>query len=299
MFSIKKKLEKNMGFLYILPWIIGFLVFMAYPLGASLVYSFTNMSTFSGASFVGLKNYINIFTVDPDFYHSLLVTLLYVLIAVPGKVIFALIVAVILSSELRGINFFRTTYYLPSIFGGSVAISVLWKVLFQRDGTVNNLFHMLGVSAVDWLGNPKLALITIAFIPMWQFGSSMVLFLAALKQVPRELYEASKLDGASRFRTFFNITMPMISSIILFNIIMQLVACFQEFTSIFVVTSGGPEKATYVLAYKIYLEGFSYFKMGYASALSWILFILILVLTLIVFKTSKYWVYYQDGSDSL
>jgi oligogalacturonide transport system permease protein len=260
------RLKNNIGLLYILPWIVGFLVFMAYPLAASLFYSFTDLSPFnSEMSFVGLDNYIYMFTKDPDFFKSLKVTLLYAFIAVPGRVLFALIIAMILAVNLRGINFFRTAYYLPSIFAGSVAISILWRFLFQKEGQVNNIFEYM---------------------------------FAALKQVPAPLYEAAKLDGASRISTFFRITLPMISPIMLFNLVMQTIACLQEFTSIFVVTSGGPNKATYVYAYKLYLEGFSFFKMGYASALSWILFLIILIFTFLIFKSSKYWTYYEDGGDS-
>lgn len=295
---LSSRLKQNVGILYILPWIMGFLIFMLYPLASSFIYSFTNLSTFSSKlSFVGFENYIYMFTKDPDFYQSLKVTMLYALMAVPGRVLFALIIAVILAVELKGINFFRTAYYLPSIFGGSVAIAILWRFLFQKEGTVNGILGVLSIPPVDWLGNPKVALITLAFIPIWQFGSSMVLFLAALKQVPKELYEASKLDGASKISTFFIITLPMISPIMLFNLVMQSVACLQEFTSIFVVTSGGPNKATYAYAYKLYLEGFSFFRMGYASALSWILFFIILILTFIIFKSSSYWAYYEDGGE--
>lgn len=287
------------GLWYISPWIIGFLVFMAFPLVSSLVYSLTNLSTFaSNTRFVGLDNFIYMVTRDPDFFHSLKVTLLYALMAVPGKVLFALIVALLLNVEVRGINFFRTAYYLPSIFGGSVAISVLWRFLFQRQGVVNLLLGKFSAAPVDWLGDPAVALVTLAFIPVWQFGSSMVLFLAALKQVPKELYESARIDGSGRLRSFVHITLPMISPIILFNLIMQSVAGLQEFTSAFVVTAGGPNKATYVYAYKIYLEGFSFFRMGYASALSWVLFAIILIFTFTVFKSSTYWTYYEDGAKS-
>jgi oligogalacturonide transport system permease protein len=283
------------GLLYILPWIVGFLVFMAYPLASSLYFSFTNLSPLSTTTrFVGLSNFISMFTKDPDFFPSLRVTFLYALMAVPGRVAIALIVALVLAVDRKGVNILRTAYYLPSIFGGSVAISVLWRFVFQREGLANNFLGVFLVPKIDWLGNPHVALITLAFIPVWQFGSSMVLFLAALKQVPRELYESVRLDGAGALRSFRSITVPMISPIILFNLIMQSVACLQEFTSFFVVTAGGPNKSTYVYAYKLYLEGFSFFKMGYASALSWILFLVILAITFVVFKSSTYWAYYDD-----
>lgn len=295
---MNRKPKQLVGLLYVLPWVIGFIVFMLYPLVSSFFYSLTNLSTFSAnTNFIGLRNYINMFKTDPDFLKSVRTTIFYALMAVPGRVIFALAIAVILSVSLKGINFFRTAYYLPSIFGGSVAIAVLWRFAFQKTGMVNSILTEFSMPAIEWLGNPRIALITLAFIPIWQFGSSMVLFLAAIKQVPRDLYEAARIDGASSSKSFIRITLPMISPIILFNLIMQSVACLQEFTSFFVVTSGGPNKATHVLAYKIYMEGFSYFKMGYASALSWILFIFIFSFTFIIFKTSSYWAYYEDGGE--
>ncbi|MFB9278712.1 carbohydrate ABC transporter permease [Cohnella cellulosilytica] len=290
--------KKNVGLLYILPWIVGFLGFQLYPLIASLIYSFTDLSTFDSGSFIGFENYIYMFTKDPDFYQSVKVTILYAIMAIPGRVAFALLIAVILSVTLKGINLFRTVYYLPSIFGGSVAISVLWRFLFQNEGAINNILNTFSIPSVDWLGNPSIALITLAIIPVWQFGSSMVLFLAALKQVPKELYEAARIDGASAVRVFFKITIPLISPIILFNLIIQSVACLQEFTSAFTVTGGGPNKATYVYAIKVYEEGFSFFKMGYASALSWFLFIVIMLFTWVIFKSSTYWTHYEDRGDS-
>jgi oligogalacturonide transport system permease protein len=291
------KLKKNVGLLYILPWIAGFLGFQLYPLISSFIYSFTDLSTFDSKKFIGFDNYVYMFTKDADFYQSLKVTLLYAIMAVPGRVTFALLIAILLSVQLKGINFFRTIYYLPTIFGGSVAISVLWRFLFQKDGTINHILANFSIPAVDWLGNPAIALISLALIPVWQFGSSMVLFLAAIKQVPKEMYEAARMDGASPIRTFFNITIPIISPIILFNLIIQSVSCLQEFTSAFTVTNGGPNKATYVYAIKIYQEGFSFFKMGYASALSWFLFVVIMIFTFVIFKSSTYWTHYEDGGE--
>ncbi|TBL81542.1 carbohydrate ABC transporter permease [Paenibacillus thalictri] len=289
------KWRKNVGLLYILPWIIGFLGFQLYPLISSLIYSFTDLSTFGAKTFIGLDNYIYMFTKDPDFYQSLKVTLLYAIMAVPGRVAFALFIALLLHVQLKGISVFRTLYYLPSIFGGSVAISVLWRFLFQKEGgAINSVLGLANLGPLDWF-SPTSALITLAIIPVWQFGSSMVLFLAALKQVPKELYEAAKMDGAAPVRVFFNITVPIISPIILFNLIIQSVSCLQEFTSAFAVTGGGPNKATYVYAIKIYQEGFSFFKMGYASALSWFLFFVIMAFTYLIFKSSTYWTYYEDG----
>jgi len=286
------------GYFYVLPWIIGLAVFQLYPFISSLIFSFTDKSMADVTDFVGWKNYIYMFTKDADFYQVLKVTILYVIMAVPGRVTFALIVAVLLNAELKGINFYRTVYYLPSIFGGSVAISVVWRFLFQKQGAINGLLELFSIEPVSWLGDPKIALLTVCIIPVWQFGSSMVLFLAALKNVPKDLYEASKIDGSSRIHTFFRITIPMISPIVLFNLVMQSVGCFQEFSTAFVLTNGGPNNATYLYGIKLYREAFTSFKMGYASSLSWFMFIVILLFTLGIFASCRYWIFYNDGGES-
>ncbi|WP_099468585.1 carbohydrate ABC transporter permease [Konateibacter massiliensis] len=296
---IKKKQKKwnNIGYLYILPWILGFLIFQLYPLGASLYYSFTEYSITNTPTFVGLKNYTTIFTEDPLFYISLGNTMKYVFMSLPMKILAALIVAVILNQKLKGINFYRTIYYIPSIFGGSVAIAILWRFLFMSGGLVNQMLNGLGISSVPWLSDPQFSLFTLSLLSVWQFGSSMVLFLAALKQVPEDLYEAALIDGAGRIHMFFKITLPMITSVLFFNILMQLVNAFQDFTGAFVITNGGPLNSTYLYALKLYDEAFKYFKIGYASALSWILFIIILIFTAVFFRFSEAATYYEDGGE--
>ena len=199
--------------------------------------------------------------------------------------------------KLRGINLFRTIYYIPSTLGGSVAVSALWKLLFMSDGIINKMLVQVHLPPVNWLGSPGWAMVTICLLQVWQFGSSMVLFLAALKQIPQDLYEAAAIDGAGRLKCFFTITLPMITSIVFFNLIMQSINALQNFTSAFVITNGGPLKSTYLIGMKLYTEGFSNFKMGYASAISWVLFGIILVFTLMIFKSSDAWVYYEDGGD--
>ena len=197
--------------------------------------------------------------------------------------------------KLKFINFFRTVYYIPSIMGGSVAIAILWKAMFMKEGYINSLLSLFSIPPVSWLGNPSVALYTLSSLVIWQFGSSMVLFLAGLKQIPAELYEAARVDGASTIKTFFSITLPQLSPIIFFNLIMQIINAFQEFTGPLVITErGGPMNSTYLYVLKIYDEGFRFFKMGYASALSWILFAIILVFTSLIFKSSSSWVYYED-----
>lgn len=289
--------NKYVGLLYISPWILGFLMFQAYPFISSFIYSFTDFDMLQKPDFIGIKNYIDMFTNDGNFMMSLKATFTYVIVAVPSKLIFALIIALILNIRLRFINLYRTIYYLPSILGGSVAISILWRFLFMKEGTVNSITSLVHIKPVDWLGSPKIAIYTIGLLAVWQFGSSMVIFLAGLKQIPHEIYEAGRIDGASHIRSFFSITIPFLTPIILFNLVMQTVNAFQEFTAAFVVTNGGPVNSTYLYAMKLYQEGFLFYKMGYASALSWFLFVIIMIFTLVIFKSSKAWVFYVDGGD--
>jgi oligogalacturonide transport system permease protein len=289
--------KSHWGLLFITPWMIGFLVFQLYPLITSLVYSFTDFSILKKPVFIGLTNYMRMFTMDGYFWGSLKATLIYALLSVPSKLIFALFIAMILNMKLKFINFFRTAYYLPSIMGGSVAIAILWRFLFMKEGIINRLLAIVGIPAIEWLSSPNVALVTISLLVVWQFGSSMVLFLAGLKQIPADLYEAGRIDGAGPIRLFFNITIPMLTPIIFFNLIMQSINALQEFTGAFVITNGGPMHATYLIGLKIYDDGFQFLKMGYASALSWVLFGLMMILTIILFNSSHSWVHYEDGGD--
>jgi len=286
------------GMVFIFPWLVGFVMLQCYPLLMSLYYSFTDFSILKDGKWIGVENYVTLFTRDKYFWKSFGLTIKYSLMAVPMKLIMALFVAMLLNMKLKGINLFRTIYYLPSIMGGSVAISVLWKFLFMKDGIINNLLATIRLPRIDWLGSPKIALVTISLLVVWQFGSSMVLFLAGLKNVPTELYEAASVDGASKVRQFVNITIPMITPIIFFNLLMQIIHALQEFTSAFIITNGGPNHGTYLMGVKIYEEAFKSLKMGYASATSWVLFVTILLITIVVFKTSDRWVFYNDGGDS-
>lgn len=282
------------GYLYIMPWVIGFLVFGAFPLLTSLYYSFTNFSMFNTPKFVGLDNYLYMFTSDREFYPSLLVTLKYVLFSVPMKIVSALFFAMLLNRNIKFINLFTTIYYLPSILGASVSISILWRFMFSFTGVVNSILGKVGIAPIPFLEHPRYALFTISLLVVWSFGSSMVIFLAGLKQIPKELYEASRIDGASKVKEFVFITLPLLSPSIFFNLIMQLINSFQSFTSSFVITHGGPMRSTYLYVMKLYDEAFANFKMGYASALSWVLFLIILVSTFLVFKKSDKYVYYLE-----
>ena len=282
------------AYLYILPWILGFVILQLYPFVSSFIYSFTDYTVGAKATFQGLENYKKLFTQDKEFWNSLKVTILFALYTVPGKLIMALAVAMFLNRDLKGINLIRTLYYIPSLFGGSVAVALLWRLMFLDNGVINAILTALHLPVIQWLGDTRYALRTICMLEIWQFGSSMVMFLAALKQVPRSLYEAAEIDGAGKVTRFFHITLPQISPIIFFNLINQTIQALQNFTSAQVITEGGPLKSTYVLGLKLYKEGFSYFKMGYASAISWVVFAAIMIFTLAIFASSKLWVHYAD-----
>ena len=291
----KKSMKREyQAYLYILPWILGFAILQLYPFVSSFIYSFTDYTVGAKATFQGLANYKKLFTQDKEFWNSLKVTILFALYTVPGKLIMALAVAMFLNRDLKGINLIRTLYYIPSLFGGSVAVALLWRLMFLDNGVINAILSALHLPVIQWLGDTRYALRTICMLEIWQFGSSMVMFLAALKQVPRSLYEAAEIDGAGKVTRFFHITLSQISPIIFFNLINQTIQALQNFTSAQVITEGGPLKSTYVLGLKLYKEGFSYFKMGYASAISWVVFAAIMIFTLAIFASSKLWVHYAD-----
>ncbi len=282
------------GLLYLLPWLLGFAILQLYPFVTSFIYSFNDYTVGGTMKFVGLANYVELLTHDRDFWNSLKVTILFALYTVPGKVILALLVAMFLNRNIRGINLIRTLYYIPSLFGGSVAIALLWRLMFMDNGVFNTMLTKMGLPNVSFLGDINMALPTICLLEVWQFGSSMVMLLAALKNVPKELYEAAEIDGGGKFARFWHITIPQISPVLFFSLLNQTIQELQNFTSPYTITGGGPLKSTNVLGIMLYKEGFGYFKMGYASAISWIEFIIILVFTLFLFGTSKFWVHYAD-----
>lgn len=287
------KKDKYLGYLYIAPWIIGFLVLTLYPFIESFIYSFTEYNMFS-MKFVGLDNYIKIFTKDKVFVKSLSKTVYYTMISVALKLGMALLVAVLLNKVMKGRKFYYTVFYLPSILGTSVALAILWKYIFKADGLINLLLGNLGIDGPNWLGDMKLALYVMMLLPLWQMGSPMVLFLAALKNVPDSILEAARIDGARPSTTFFRITLPMISPIISFNMIMQTIEIIQLFTPAYLITKGGPVKETYLYSLYLYDTAFRDSRMGYASALSWILFVVIIIFTMIFFKLSNKFVFYGD-----
>ena len=289
------KLEQGyMGFVLILPWLIGFCIFKLYPFVSSLVYSFTDYDLFRGVqNVVGFQNYIDAFTKAKN-VKALKVTFTYAFMTVPLKLIFALFIAYILNFKIKGVGLFRTAYYVPSILGGSVAIAVLWKALFKNDGVVNTILTMLGFESINFLADKNWALFIICLLRVWQFGSAMVLFLAALKGVPEDLYEAASIDGATKGRQFLSITIPLISPVIFYNLVTQLVQAFQEFNGPYIITNGGPRGSTTLISLLVYNYAFKSYDMGMASALAWIMFIIVCILTIIAFTSQKKWVYYSD-----
>lgn len=288
-----KFLKRNVGFLFILPWLIGFLVFKLYPFAASLYYSFTDYQLFEGTTKYTMENYVDIFT-TPKIVKALKVTFQYSFMTVPLKLVAALFIAYILNFKIKGVNFFRTAYYIPSILGGSVAIAVLWKAIFKDDGLLNTLLGFFGVNGPSWLSGCSYALFVICLLRVWQFGSAMVIFLAALKGVPEELYEAASIEGAGKWKQFFSITVPLITPIIFYNLVTQICQAFQEFNGPYIITQGGPRNSTTLISLLIYNSAFKNYEMGMASAMAWVLFIILMVFTVIAFLSQKYWVYYSD-----
>ncbi|GAB2697145.1 carbohydrate ABC transporter permease [Paenibacillus thermoaerophilus] len=282
------------GYILIAPWLVGFLGLTLWPMLQSLYLSFTDYDLLSSPKWVGMANYKDIFFDSGDFRTSIKVTFLYVALGVPLKLTFALMVALLLSRAVWGMPLFRAIFYLPSLIGGSVAIAMVWRDIFGNNGIFNRMLAAFGIRGMDWINDPGTSLYTLVLLAVWQFGSSMVIFLAGLKQIPRELYEAASVDGASRLRTFFNLTIPMLTPLILFNLVMQTIYSFQMFTQAYVITNGGPMNSTLVYALYLFQQAFSFFDMGYASALAWILLAIVAALTGLIFWSSRKWVHYES-----
>lgn len=290
----KRFFRSNIGYLYLMPWLLGFLIFKFYPFASSFYYSMTDYNLFKeGTSFVGMQNYETILSTS-KYVKSFIVTFKYAFMTVPLKLLFALFIAYLLNFKLKGINLFRTIYYIPSILGGSIAIAVLWQFLFQNEGLINMVLGVFRIEPINWLGSSEHALFVICLLRVWQFGSAMVVFLAALKSVPGDLYEAAAIDGCSKTGQFIKITLPMITPVIFFNLVTQLCQAFQEFNAPFVITNGGPQGSTTLISMLIYQNAFKTYKMGLASAMAWLLFIIVATLTAVSFISQKYWVHYSD-----
>jgi multiple sugar transport system permease protein len=282
------------GIFFILPWLIGFLAFQLGPLVTSFVMTFMQYDIIRPPSYIGLENYVKMFD-DPLTWKALVNTFSFVIGSVPSRIVVALAAALLLNRKMRGTTFFRTVYYLPTVTSG-VAIAMLWRWIYQPSyGLINSILGYLGIAGPGWLGSPQWALPAMVIMTVWQStGTLMVIYLAGLQGIPEYLYEAAALDGAGGWQVFRHITVPMLSPTIFFTIVYSVIQCFQSlFTYIFMMTGGGPMYATYVLVYHIYKNAFEYFKMGYASALAWLLFIIVFVLTMLQFKLST-WVHYES-----
>ena len=286
-----------MGYAFLMPWLIGFVCFSLGPVLASLYLSFTKFDLLRPAQWIGADNYVRMFTADARFWQSLKVTFSYMLMEVPLKLAFALLVAVVLDKAIRGGALYRALFYIPSLLGGSVAIAVLWRQLFEGNGTLNQiLLWLFNYKGPSWIANPDTAIYTLVLLAVWQFGSPMIIFLAGLRQIPQDLYEAASMDGAGTWRKFRKITLPLLAPVIFFHMVLQIIEGFKAFTPAYVVSggTGGPIDSTLFYTLYLYQEAFSYFRMGYASALAWVLLLIIGAFTGISFLTSKYWVYYED-----
>jgi multiple sugar transport system permease protein len=288
--------DNKAGYLFLLPWLIGLVLIIGGPMIASLYLSFTNYSLIQAPEWVGLANYARMFD-DPRLHKSLVVTFTYVFVGVPLQLIAALAIAMLLNEGMKGLAFYRSIFYLPSMLGASVAIAVLWRQMFEVDGLVNQVLRLFGIPATtSWIGDPQWALWTIILLHVWTFGSPMVIFLAGLRQIPGMYYEAASVDGASRWNQFRRITLPLLSPIIFFNLVLQIINAFQAFTQAFVVSNGtgGPADSTLFYTLYLYQRGFVQFQMGYAAAMAWLLVVIIAAFTAINFYFSKHWVFYGD-----
>lgn len=284
--------EHVAGIVCTLPFTIGFLLFMLIPMLLSLYYSLCDYNALSAPQFIGLSNYIKIFTRDPRFWKSLGVTFFFAFVSVPLRLVFALWVAMILVRKSRMSAVYRAVYYLPSIIGGSVAVAILWKRMFAMNGVVNNILSALGIETdFSWLGSTKTAIWTLIVLAVWQFGSSMLIFLASLKQIPATLYEAANVDGATKGAQFWRITLPLLTPTIFFNLVMQTINGFLAFTQCYIITQGKPMDSTLFYTVYMYEQSFEYHHTGYGAALAWIMLLLIGIITWIMFAAKKYWVY--------
>ncbi|MFF7132461.1 carbohydrate ABC transporter permease [Streptomyces sp. NPDC008196] len=286
--------REGAAWVFLSPWVLGASVLTLLPMAVSLYLSFTDYNLFDPPHWVGLRNYTQMFTEDPRYWRSVVTTVTYVVIAVPLQLALALVVALALKSMKRGKAFYRSAFYAPSLLGASMSIALVWRAVFNDGGTVDNLFGTGG-----WVNKPGWALLAVALLTVWQFGAPMVIFLAGLQQIPAELYEAAAVDGAGRWRQFLSVTVPMLSPVLFFNLVLQTIQAFQVFTPAFAVSAGkgGPADSTLVYTMYLYDRGFVASHMGYASAMAWVLLLVIGVVTAVLFRTSRSWVFYASEGD--
>ena len=274
---------KYTGLVLISPFIIGFVIFILYPFVCSFVTGLTNYDNIHQPEFIGFENYRNMFS-DSDFRKAVGVTLRYTAFFVPLKIIVSLFTALLLSLEIKGIGIFRTAFYIPSVLGANLAVVIMWQYLFTSDGLVNQFLEIIGLSPVSWYGNPECSIFIIILLRLWEFGSTMIIFLTALRDIPKEYYDAAKVDGCGKVKSFFLITLPLLKNVIFMNVVLQTIAGLQEFNAPYMITEGGPLKSTYTVGMLVYDEMFRYYNAGYANAVSWILFVMTAVVIFIMFR---------------
>jgi len=285
--------EALWGYIFIAPWLIGFLVFKLAPMLASAYFSLTDYAIIAAPKFLGLSNYVKMFTNDPSFWDALKVTMVYAALSVPLGLICALVLALLMNQKLPGITVWRTVFYLPSVVAG-VAIAMLWVWIFHSEfGLLNMGLRALGIEGPAWLADPDWVLIALVIMSLWGVGGNMIINLAGLQGIPYELYEAAEIDGANRWHCFWSVTLPMLTPVLFFTLITGIIETFQYFTNAFVMTNGGPGRATLFYNLYLYRNAFAFYKLGYASALAWVMFLIILAFTILIFKSSPYWVYYE------
>ena len=289
-----KRREARNFYLYTAPWLIGFFVLTLYPIVYSFYLMFTDMNLTGVGTFIGLENLKYAFTDDPLFIKAFINTLKYVVMFVPSSIILAFFVALLLSKKVKGLGFFRTAFYIPYITSG-VAVTILWGWIYQKDyGIINYVLSLFGIKGVNWLGDKNIAMISIVILSLWTIGNNIIIMLAGIQDIPQSYYESAQIDGAGAIRQIFSITLPLCTPTIYFNLIVTIIAAFQVFQQPLILTNGGPLNSTYTAAIHMYNNGFLYGKMGYASMMAWSLFVVIMVITLVVISTSKYWVFYDD-----
>jgi len=290
----KRRENLLMGYFFISPWLLGFIGLTLIPILSIFYLGFTSYDIFSAPQFLGLQNFKKMFTDDPRYAQSVGATLYFAFVSVPLKLFFALAVAMLLNTKHRFIGVYRAWFYAPSILGTSVAVAVMWREIFGSDGLINTFLSALGYDVqIAWLGDPTFAIWTLILLVVWQFGSPMLIFLAGLKQIPKELYECSYIDGASWWRRFVCITLPMLSPVVFFNLIMQMIFQLTVFTQPFIVTQGGPMGTTNFYALYLYRRAFESFQMGYGAAMAIILVLAVAAFTGIIFKSGTFWVHYE------
>ena len=293
----RRRKESLAGYAFLSPWLLGFLLLTAGPMIASLYLAFTDYDLFRPPTFVGLENFTNLFS-DPRFLTSVRVTAIYVLLGTPIKLAAALAVAMLLNLKYSGQGTYRSVFYAPSLIGASVSVAIVWKAMYIDNGVVDRIQQFFGFPAGGWVGNPSMTMPMMILLAVWQFGAPMVIFLAGLKQVPAELHEAAAVDGAGPVRRFFSITLPMLSPVLFFNLLLETINAFQVFSSAFIISggTGGPADSTLFYTLYLYIRGFTQFDMGYASAMAWVLVVVVGILTAILFRTSRGWVHYTGDS---